>query len=65
MTTSDMANLISQLKALKENGPQDKLLRKELYGVIRDLSFSMEDPQDSINRIAYSVLILNHSSQAA
>ena len=55
MSSSDIPGLIAQLKTLKLHPPRDERLRQELYDTARDLSFSLEDPQDTIYRIAYSV----------
>ena len=48
--------LIDQLKALKHNVPEDSSVRKELYELMRDLSFELEDPLDTVKRVSFSVL---------
>ena len=50
--------LIEQLKALKHNVPEDSLVRKELYDIMRDLSFELEDPLDTVKRVSFSVLVI-------
>ena len=50
--------LIEQLKALRHNVSEDVLVRKELYEVMRILSFEVQDPLDTVKRVSFSVLII-------
>ena len=55
MSTINVRKLIDELKALKNNLPHDKALSKELYTAARDLELAVEDSQDTIHRIIYTV----------
>lgn len=57
MTSSaqDLRGLISQLKTLKHQVPQDESLRRELYDAIREISYAVEAPVETVNRIAFAV----------
>ena len=55
MATPNISALTAQLEALKGTDLPQGQSRKQLYNAARDLCFSLEDPQDPINRIAYSV----------
>lgn len=51
----DISGLIAQLRQLEKQVSQNDPLRGELYAATRNLMFALEDPEDSIHRIAYSV----------
>ena len=55
MATSNFSNIISQVKAIKASMFSEDPLRRELYDAIQDVLPCLESPQDTINRIAYSV----------
>ena len=55
-SSPDIAQLVSQLKSLREDTFQNDDERKELYNKLRDVSFRLEAPEESIKRIAYAVL---------
>lgn len=59
MATTDVKNLLSGLRSLQNPDTLEQPLRKELYNVMRDLLPSLEDPQDTANRIAYTVIDFN------
>ena len=54
-TTSDIAGLVKQLQGLKASDVQDEETRKSLFEAARDVTFTLESPGDSIQRIAYIV----------
>ena len=51
----NVSSLIAQLRQLGKQMPQDDPLRGELYNAARNLMFALEEPEDSIHRIAFSV----------
>ena len=51
----DISGLIAQLRQLEKHVRQNDPLRGELYEATRNLMFALEEPEDSIHRIAYSV----------
>ncbi len=55
MATKEYEDLIAKLKSLDPSEMLGHPLRKDLYNTMRTLLPSLEDPQDTINRIAYSV----------
>jgi len=55
MAIKEYEDLIAKLKSLDPSKILKHPLRKELYNAMRTLLPSLEDPQDTINRIAYSV----------
>lgn len=55
MATMDVAQVIAGIKSLTANPPNDKAARLELYEALKDLSAVIEDPQDTIFRVVYSV----------
>ena len=56
MAPTNVEELISRLRSLQDVDTLEPSLRKELYDVMRDLLPSIEGPQDTINRIAYTVI---------
>ena len=52
---SDSSDLITRLENLRHAVPKDEATRKKLLDATRNLVFSLETPEDSIQRIAYSV----------
>lgn len=55
MATKEYEDLIAKLKHLDPSDLSGHPLRKDLYNAMRTLLPSLEDSQDTINRIAYSV----------
>ena len=55
MTESDLRKLISTLKSLRSMPVPPDPLRKDLYDAMRSLLPAIEEAQDTINRIAYTV----------
>lgn len=51
----DISGLIAQLRQLKKQVLRDDPLRAQLYDAARNLMFALEEPEDSIHRIAFSV----------
>lgn len=54
-SSMDISGLIVQLRQLEKTVRQTDPLRGELYDATRNLMFALEEPEDSIHRIAYSV----------
>ena len=57
MAESDLPRLISALKSLRSLPIPEGPLRKDLYDAMRALLPAIEEAQDTINRIAYTVAI--------
>ena len=55
MAASDMASTVVQLKTLANDVPKDEKARKELFEAARNLTFALESPGDTIQRICYLV----------
>lgn len=55
MASVDVSQVLAGIKSLIANPPQDKATRLELYESLKDLSTVIEDPHDTIYRVAYSV----------
>lgn len=55
MASIDAAQVLAGIKSLIANPPQDKATRLALYESLNDLSAAIEDPHDTISRVAYSV----------
>lgn len=51
-----MESLLSQIKLLSTTA--DKAARRELMVALRDLAYSIEEPDDTIHRIGYLVRVL-------
>lgn len=51
----DISGLIARLRQLEKQMPQDDPLRGDLYDAARNLMFALEEPEDSVHRIAFSV----------
>ncbi|KAG8530312.1 uncharacterized protein KY384_004814 [Bacidia gigantensis] len=51
----DVSRLIAELDFVRHSPPEDEAARKALYEAIRGLSFSLETPGLSFQRIAYAV----------
>lgn len=58
-SNQELIELISKLKALQHNVPQDEKLRKELYSTVRNLSYALESPIDTVKRICYLVIYVS------
>ena len=54
----NISSLIAQLQQLEKEAPEVGPLRGELYNATRNLMFALEEPEDSIHRIAFSVNLL-------
>ena len=52
---SDLPGLISKLETLKHAVPKEEATRRRLLDATRNLSFALETPGDSLQRIAYTV----------
>ena len=52
---SDTSRVVSQLHELAKNAPTDENSRKQLFEAARSLTFALESPGDSIQRICYLV----------
>ena len=52
----DVSALLSQLKSIEQQAPQDAASRQELYEAAKNLTLSFESPGDTIQRIMYLVL---------
>jgi len=55
MASVDVSQVLSGIKSLIANPPQDRATRLELYESLKDLSTVIEDPHDTIYRVSYSV----------
>ena len=58
MASTDVSQVLAGIKSLIANPPQDKAARLELYEALKDLSTVIEDPNDTIYRVVYSVSFL-------
>ena len=57
MIEPDLRKLVSTLQSLRSMSIPPSPLRKELYDAMRSLSPAIEEAQDTVNRIAYTVKI--------
>ena len=48
-----MDQVVAQVRSLAENG--DEAARKTIIDTLRNLSYSLESPQDTMQRISYLV----------
>ena len=53
--TSDVSALIKQFESLTNDVPKDESVRKQLFEAARSLTFALESPGDTIQRICYLV----------
>ena len=59
----DVASLVKQLRAVKASDLQDEAARKSLFEAARNVTFALESPGDSVQRIAYIVSLALQSFQ--
>ena len=52
----DVSALLSQLKNVEQQAPEDAALRQEQYKAAKILTFGFESPGDTIQRIMHSIL---------
>ena len=55
MALEKVSKAVKELQDLAETPPKDGGLRKQLYKAAEKLCFAIEDPQDTIYRVVYSV----------
>jgi hypothetical protein len=57
MAATNVSQVLAGLKALIANPPTDRAIRLELDETLKELAIVIEDPHDTIYRVAYSVCL--------